>query len=372
MAGTRSEVKTLQVKTDRGYGCAIEFNPSTLEVTRVKDAKFPSVTKEMQTEGFHDVVWLGRARIFDTAHFNYSLFPTVPPANVTGNQIADFNFGETVDTDLEEGPGFAVRECTPLQAVTFWWLEDDAAAQEGDRFTARVRFANGSATVQGTTSTAFTSASSSEQATMVLRMFAVSYDEIRKHCGATDKASLTFEVDGHDFAGSLTFGLANPKVNDLDMVSVPQLDTSVRGTHRKLWWRSRVIISAFPQYCLNNEPMDVPRDSASDGIACVRSGNAKRELFLDGPGYAVTCSPTLNAMAVWWLEEAGTAAEVTATSSIGGTDVVIGATTITGFTSLTGSEMSRLVIRMVQIPLSSIRQALDADSNPKPQTEAAM
>lgn len=372
VSSAKSAIRTLHVNAGTVLDMDIAFNPETFEVVKVTGAKLPSVAKEMQTEAFRNVLWSVRARIFDTSHFNYSLFPIVPVTNVNANCISDFSFAEVVDTELEEGPGYAVCESSPLQALTFWWLAQDAMATEGDRFTARVQVGTETVSVEGTTITAFTTATSSEKSDMVLRMFAVPYADIRKCSDGVQTVDIAFHVDAHHFGGSLTFNLAAPKVTNLVASSLPIVDPQLRADYRTLWWQSRVIITAFPSFCVNNEPSRVPRDTSPDPLPCVRSGNSKRDLFMEGPGYSVTSSPTLRSIAVWWLEEGTVSDELTTSSSINDRSVDTGITTVRGFTSLTGMELSPLVVRMVQIPFKAIREVLASEEIGQAPKESAI
>lgn len=346
---TNRRAETLRLRLGP-YTATVNFDPTTFEI-RTIETDLPAIKPLIKKYAYEQVTWAGRARIVDSAHFNYNLFPLVPPPSVTASNPAAAQDYEAIDIDIVEGPGYAIRESSSLEAITFWWIEENNDPREGLPFEVSVIINGNQTKSTGTTVIGYESATSMQLAPLVLRMFALPYE----WC-STGRSVIDFAVIGAPFSGRVVFDANERSIVDITLNQHPVPKFETRRRYGEIWWRTRSVVMKTIKFTQNNEPIDIPFD-AKGGVACIRSGNIKRDLFFDGPGYAFATSPTLGAITVWWITT-GTVGDVEV--AMGDFKVDAGLTQMVAYPSLIGTETSDLKVCVLQIPVVRLNSVLKA------------
>ncbi len=333
--------------------CAVDLGPD-LAVLHASVRGICTPSARARRAAMETVAFASRSKLVDTARLNVSVFPLAAPTSVASYSTTLGRPFESVETALSEGAGVVAAGSEAYQAATVWWVEAsdhdprdiEVLCHLGDR---RVPYRASTTTMRG-----FAEPTTQEFVPAVIRVLAIPYAVLDAEAGSDDRVSVEIEPDAtHPVSGMFTIDMLRRRVDEQVLSGTfSRADIDARPVVRTAWWLSRVLLSGFPEHSKNNEPIRLMHVPGSGLPRVPRIGSVK-EAMIEGPGYLVQSSPTLESLCLWWLSDGGAPAETTAETA-DGEPLPVFATSQLTYASLTGARATGLTVNLVQIPLSAI------------------
>jgi hypothetical protein len=344
---TTIRITSGEVECDIELGDDLSVSSAAVRGVRPPDSRVRHAIMET-------VAVASRSKLVGTARLNVSVFPLAAPATVAAYSTTLGRQFESVETALSEGIGVIASGSEAYQAATVWWVQagDDSPVDGEIQCLIGARqtpYRASTATMRG-----FAEPTGQEFISAVIKVLAIPYSVLDAEAGVDDRLEVVIEPSGqYPIGGRFSVDMLRRRVDSQDLSATfgPD-DIAARGMVRTAWWLSRVLLSGFPEHSKNNEPirlMHVP----SIGLPTVPRIGSVKESLVEGPGYLVQSSPTLESLCVWWLSDAGAPAAATA-DVVGKGAVPVFATHQQSYASLTGARTTSLTVNLLQIPLSAI------------------
>lgn len=336
---------------ETGFGGTVTVDTTSFRVTSANLANAPVVSEAMKELG-RSCWWLTRTRLGRGVYLNFNAFPVTIPSYITQIQNDEACRSEWVLTNLFK-QGWDVKPSTPVQSLALWWVDSSVSTSPG---TTTATIGSQSVQVDICTMQGFDSVTSQNPAGSVIRAIFIPYLMIQQ-VSPSNPVNITVAIPSKGSA-QIAFNTQNRQIVAASFPSfnhAPYLDALQMG-----WFQMKS--SHFPTGSENNEPsgggtgptMAAYIDTTNLQVYGAYDKWIGRELFLDGPGYVISGSPTLKSVVIWWLEEVQDANNVSSlTISI--TDSSSGqplnhALLYTASSNQIKSPLGKLIWRMIQIP----------------------
>lgn len=330
-----------------GFSGTVDVDTTNMVVTNEILSGVPLVSASMKTQG-RSSWWLTRTKLSRGVYLNFSAFPLSIASSLTtlGGPPRREDY---ILTDLHMS-GWEARQSNHAQAVALYWLDSALSPVPG---TTSVTINGIPVTAQVHTITGYDGPISSFPSPAVIRSVYVPYSVI---AGATPTplVTLVISVPGYGPA-TVSFDQVQQLVGGASFPTYT-LSPALLSAVDRGWFD--VFCANFPTFSMNNEHMPTPPLVYAPEVGRIDKWFG-RALFFDGPGYLVSGTPTLDAIAIWWLEQLLSpptvpAISVSANLMPGVSPLPAFDTYIESRTSLVSPAMSNLIIRTITIPYSSL------------------